>query len=110
MSGSAEGPNASPPAWTIAGGYTQVPDTDLQAIAAQARTFSSDAFAAGAALTAGGLPSISITGNGTYTFTAANAGVHTFTGLVLRKKGYQTDSVTDTHNSAVKGSTLVDVL
>ncbi len=45
-----------------------------------------------------------------YTFTTANAGVHTFTGLVLRKKGYQTISVTDTHNSALKGSTIVDVL
>ncbi len=45
-----------------------------------------------------------------YTFTAANAGVHTFTGLVLRKKGYQTISVTDTHNSALKGSAIVDVL
>ncbi len=45
-----------------------------------------------------------------YTFTAVNAGVHAFTGLVLRKKGYQTVSVTDTHNSALKGSTTVDVL
>ncbi len=45
-----------------------------------------------------------------YTFTTANAGVHTFPGLVLRKKGYQTISVTDTHNSALKGSAIVDVL
>ncbi len=45
-----------------------------------------------------------------YTFTASDAGVHTFTGLVLRKKGYQKISVTDTHNSALTGNTIVDVL
>ncbi len=45
-----------------------------------------------------------------YTFTAADAGVHTFTGLVLRKKGNQTITVTGTQNSALTGSTIVDVL
>jgi hypothetical protein len=36
-----------------------------------------------------------------YTFTAADAGVHTFTGLVLRKRGKQTLTVTDTQDSAL---------
>ncbi len=45
-----------------------------------------------------------------YTFTAADKGVHTFTGLVLRKKGNQRISLTDMHNSALTGSVLVDVL
>jgi hypothetical protein len=45
-----------------------------------------------------------------YTFTPANSGVHTFTGLILRKKGMQTITITDTHNSALTGSDIVDVL
>jgi hypothetical protein len=45
-----------------------------------------------------------------YTFTAADKGVHTFTGLVLRRKGYQKITITDTSNSALTGSVTVDVL
>jgi hypothetical protein len=44
------------------------------------------------------------------TFTAADKGVHTFTGLVLRKRGYQKITITDTHNSTLTGSVTVDVL
>jgi hypothetical protein len=45
-----------------------------------------------------------------YTFTAADQGVHTFTGLVLRKRGKQTVTVTDTLSSAVTASVSIDVL
>jgi hypothetical protein len=45
-----------------------------------------------------------------YTFTAADQGVHTFTGLRLKKKGKQTITVTDTLNSSLKGSAIIDVL
>jgi hypothetical protein len=45
-----------------------------------------------------------------YTFPAADAGVHTFTGLILRKRGYQKIIVSDTHNSSLTGSAIVDVL
>jgi hypothetical protein len=45
-----------------------------------------------------------------YTFTAANKGAHTFTGLVLRKKGYQKITATDTNTSSLTGSATVDVL
>jgi len=45
-----------------------------------------------------------------YTFTAGDNGVHTFTGLVLKKAGNQTITVTDTHNSSITGKTVVDVL
>ena len=45
-----------------------------------------------------------------YTFTAADHGVHTFTGLVLRKKGKQTITVTDTLDSSLTASVLIDVL
>ncbi len=45
-----------------------------------------------------------------YTFTAADKGVHTFTGLVLHKKGSQKITITDTHNSSLTGSVSVDVL
>src|SRR5262249_17447022 len=38
---------------------------------------------------------------GKYTLTASDQGVHTFTGLVLRKKGRQTITVTDTANHAL---------
>jgi hypothetical protein len=45
-----------------------------------------------------------------YTFTAGDNGVHTFTGLVLKKTGNQTITVTDTHNSSIIGKKVVDVL
>ena len=45
-----------------------------------------------------------------YTFTAANQGVHTFTGLVLRKKGSQKITLTDTHNSYLTASATENVL
>lgn len=45
-----------------------------------------------------------------YTFTAADKGVHTFSGLVLRKKGKQTITITDTHNAALTGSVIENVL
>jgi hypothetical protein len=45
-----------------------------------------------------------------YTFTAADRGIHTFTGLILRKSGNQKITITDTHNSALTGSVIVDVL
>jgi hypothetical protein len=45
-----------------------------------------------------------------YTFTASDKGVHIFTGLVLHTKGNQKITVTDTNNSALTGSVIVDVL
>jgi hypothetical protein len=46
-----------------------------------------------------------------YTFTAADAGVHTFTNaLILRKRGTQTISVTDVVNSALTASAGINVL
>jgi len=45
----------------------------------------------------------------TYTFTAADKGKHAFAGLVLRKRGNQTITVTDTRNKLVTGSALVNV-
>ncbi len=45
-----------------------------------------------------------------YTFTAADKGVHTFTGLVLRKKGTQNITLTDTLNSSLTGSVIENVL
>ena len=44
-----------------------------------------------------------------YTFTAADQGVHTFTGLLLRKKGKQTITVTDTLDGSLTASVLIDV-
>jgi ELWxxDGT repeat protein len=44
-----------------------------------------------------------------YMFTAADLGVHTFTGLILRKKGTQTITVTDTLDSSIAGSVSVGV-
>jgi hypothetical protein len=44
-----------------------------------------------------------------YTFTAADAGVHTSSGLILRKKGTQTITITDTLNPLVTGSLNVNV-
>lgn len=45
-----------------------------------------------------------------YTFTAADNGVHTFTGLILRKKGKQTITITDTLNSSLTGSVTENVI
>jgi hypothetical protein len=45
-----------------------------------------------------------------YTFTAADKGVHTFTGLVLRKKCTQKVTLTDTLNSCLTGSVIENVL
>ena len=45
-----------------------------------------------------------------YTFTATDKGVHTFTGLVLRKKGKQTVTLADTLNSSLTGSVIENVL
>jgi hypothetical protein len=44
-----------------------------------------------------------------YTFTADDQGVHSFTGLVLKKKGRQTITVTDLVNSALMGTAIIDV-
>ena len=45
-----------------------------------------------------------------YTFTAADKGVHTFTRLVLRRKGTQKITLTDTLNSSLTGSVIENVL
>jgi hypothetical protein len=45
-----------------------------------------------------------------YTFTAADKGVHTFTGLVLRTKGFQKITITDKFNSSLFANVIVDVL
>jgi hypothetical protein len=45
-----------------------------------------------------------------YTFTAADTGVHTFTKVVLRKRGTQTITVTDTHNSALTVTDSINVV
>ena len=44
-----------------------------------------------------------------YTFTAADAGVHTFTGLTLKTAGSQTVTATDTVTSSITGSATVAV-
>jgi hypothetical protein len=44
---------------------------------------------------------------GNYTFTAGDAGVHTFNGLVLHRRGKQKITITDTLNSALTGSVIV---
>jgi hypothetical protein len=44
-----------------------------------------------------------------YTFTATDKGVHTFTGMVLRKKGTQKITVTDTLNSLLTASETENV-
>jgi len=44
-----------------------------------------------------------------YTFTAADQGVHTFTGLVLKKRGQQTITVTDTLDSSLTASVWINV-
>jgi hypothetical protein len=45
-----------------------------------------------------------------YTFTTTDHGVHTFTGLVLRRKGYQKITITDMHDSLLTATVIVDVL
>ena len=45
-----------------------------------------------------------------YTFTAADRGVHTFTGLILHKRGTQKITITDTHTATLLGSVSVSVL
>lgn len=57
--------------------------------------------------TGGGLGA-SLPGN--YTFTSADGGIHTFTGLALTTLGNQTVIATDTTNSAVTGSTATYVV
>jgi hypothetical protein len=44
-----------------------------------------------------------------YTFTAADAGVHTFTNVVLRKRGKQTLTATDTLNGALTATDTISV-
>ena len=44
-----------------------------------------------------------------YTFTASDAGVHTFTGVILRKKGKQTLTVTDIVNTALTATDTISV-
>jgi hypothetical protein len=44
-----------------------------------------------------------------YTSTAADKGVHTFTGVVLRKRGTQTITVTDTQNSPLTATDTISV-
>jgi hypothetical protein len=44
-----------------------------------------------------------------YTFTAADQGVHTFTGLVLRRRGKQTVTATDTLDGSLTAGVSIDV-
>ena len=44
-----------------------------------------------------------------YTFTAADAGVHTWSGVILRKKGNKTLTVTDTLNSSLTATDTISV-
>ena len=45
-----------------------------------------------------------------YTFTAADQGVHTLTGLILLKKGNQTITVTNTLNIALTATDSISVV
>ncbi len=45
-----------------------------------------------------------------YTFKSADKGVHPFTGLVLRKKGNQKITITDTLHTSITGSLIENVL
>ena len=47
---------------------------------------------------------------GNYTFAATDRGVHTFTGLKLKKKSKQTIPLTDTLNGSLTGSAIINVL
>jgi hypothetical protein len=44
-----------------------------------------------------------------YTSAAVGAGVHTFTGVILRKRGTQTITVTDTQHSALTATDSISV-
>ncbi len=44
-----------------------------------------------------------------YTFTAADQGMHTFTGLMLRKKGNQKITITDTLNGSLTANVTINV-
>jgi hypothetical protein len=44
-----------------------------------------------------------------YAFTTRDNGVHTFTNLILRTKGLQTITVTDTVNSTITVSLVINV-
>jgi hypothetical protein len=44
-----------------------------------------------------------------YPFTTADNSEHAFSGVKLTKPGEQTITVTDTHNSSIKGSIPIDV-
>ena len=44
-----------------------------------------------------------------YTFTSGDSGVHTFSKLKLKTKGWETITVTDTLNNTIVGSWLIDV-
>jgi hypothetical protein len=46
---------------------------------------------------------------GNYTFTGSDQGGHTFTGLKLKTKGWQTITVKDTLNSSILGTWTIDV-
>jgi hypothetical protein len=45
-----------------------------------------------------------------YTFASSDSGVHTFTGLKLRTKGWHTITVMDTLNNSILGTWLIDVV
>ena len=45
-----------------------------------------------------------------YTVTATDKGVHTFSGIVLRKRGTQKITLTDTLNSSLTGRVIESVL
>jgi hypothetical protein len=47
---------------------------------------------------------------GNYTFRMADRGVHTFTGVVLRKRGTRMITLTDTLNSSLTGSMIENVI
>jgi hypothetical protein len=47
---------------------------------------------------------------GSYTFTASDNGVHTFTGLILHKKGTQTLSVLDAGDNTILGTSSINVM
>ena len=46
---------------------------------------------------------------GNYTFTAADKGMHTFTGLILRKKGNQKITIADTLNSSLTATVAENI-
>ena len=46
---------------------------------------------------------------GKYAFTAADHGVHTFLGLILKKRGTQTITVFDASNNTILGTISINV-